>query len=268
MPGLMATREEYGPKKPLKGARIAGSLHMTIQTAVLIETLQRSAPTCAGSPATSIRRRITPLRRSRRPAFRCSPSRARPGEYWDYTAQDVRLARRRHAQHDPRRRRRRDHARPSRPARRERRHGVSRQAGHRRRGSVLRAAQEAAQGEARAGSPSSPRTSRASPRRRRRACTASTDGEGGQAAVAGDQRQRQRHQVEVRQPLWLPRIAGRRHPPRHRRDDVGQGGDGRRLWRRRQGLGGIAAPGRLPRAWCPKSIRSARCRRRWKATRS
>ncbi len=39
MPGLMATREEYGPKQPLRGARIAGSLHMTIQTAVLIETL-------------------------------------------------------------------------------------------------------------------------------------------------------------------------------------------------------------------------------------
>ena len=39
MPGLMATRQEYGPKQPLKGARIAGSLHMTIQTAVLIETL-------------------------------------------------------------------------------------------------------------------------------------------------------------------------------------------------------------------------------------
>jgi adenosylhomocysteinase len=39
MPGLMATREEFGPKQPLKGARIAGSLHMTIQTAVLIETL-------------------------------------------------------------------------------------------------------------------------------------------------------------------------------------------------------------------------------------
>src|SRR6202789_536683 len=39
MPGLMATREEYGASKPLKGARIAGSLHMTIQTAVLIETL-------------------------------------------------------------------------------------------------------------------------------------------------------------------------------------------------------------------------------------
>jgi adenosylhomocysteinase len=40
MPGLMAVRQEYGPKQPLKGARIAGSLHMTIQTAVLIETLK------------------------------------------------------------------------------------------------------------------------------------------------------------------------------------------------------------------------------------
>ncbi len=40
MPGLMATREEYASKQPLKGARIAGCLHMTIQTAVLIETLQ------------------------------------------------------------------------------------------------------------------------------------------------------------------------------------------------------------------------------------
>src|SRR5580700_3411152 len=39
MPGLMATREEFGPEQPLRGARIAGSLHMTIQTAVLIETL-------------------------------------------------------------------------------------------------------------------------------------------------------------------------------------------------------------------------------------
>ncbi len=39
MPGLMALREEYGPSKPLKGARVAGCLHMTIQTAVLIETL-------------------------------------------------------------------------------------------------------------------------------------------------------------------------------------------------------------------------------------
>ena len=40
MPGLMAAREEYGASQPLKGARIAGSLHMTIQTAVLIQTLE------------------------------------------------------------------------------------------------------------------------------------------------------------------------------------------------------------------------------------
>ena len=40
MPGLMALREEYGNSKPLAGARIAGCLHMTIQTAVLIETLK------------------------------------------------------------------------------------------------------------------------------------------------------------------------------------------------------------------------------------
>lgn len=39
MPGLMALRKKYGSSKPLQGARIAGSLHMTIQTAVLIETL-------------------------------------------------------------------------------------------------------------------------------------------------------------------------------------------------------------------------------------
>ena len=39
MPGLMALRQEFGAAKPLKGARITGSLHMTIQTAVLIETL-------------------------------------------------------------------------------------------------------------------------------------------------------------------------------------------------------------------------------------
>ena len=40
MPGLMACREEMGSRQPLKGARITGSLHMTIQTAVLIETLE------------------------------------------------------------------------------------------------------------------------------------------------------------------------------------------------------------------------------------
>ena len=39
MPGLMATREKYGPQKPLSGKKVTGSLHMTVETAVLIETL-------------------------------------------------------------------------------------------------------------------------------------------------------------------------------------------------------------------------------------
>lgn len=45
MPGLMAVREKYGPEKPLKNARITGSLHMTVQTAVLIETLKELGAT-------------------------------------------------------------------------------------------------------------------------------------------------------------------------------------------------------------------------------
>jgi adenosylhomocysteinase len=49
MPGLMAIRAEYGAKKPLKGARIVGCLHMTIQTAVLIETLQELGASVRGS---------------------------------------------------------------------------------------------------------------------------------------------------------------------------------------------------------------------------
>ena len=49
MPGLMALRKEYGNKKPLKGARILGCLHMTIQTAVLIETLTKLGAECRWS---------------------------------------------------------------------------------------------------------------------------------------------------------------------------------------------------------------------------
>jgi len=119
MPGLMATREEYGPEQPLRGARVAGSLHMTIQTAVLIETLAAlgadirwvscniystqdhaaAAIAAAGIPVFAIRRdagRILGLHRK-----------------------TVRLARRRSPEHDPRRRRRRHHVCPPRSARRE-----------------------------------------------------------------------------------------------------------------------------------------------------
>ena len=152
----------------------------------------------------------------------------------------LRMGRRRLPQHDPRRRRRRDAAHPPRPARREGRQGVPRQAEQRGRGSAVRRDQAAAQDQARLVR----QERRLDPRRHRRdddrRPSPLCDGEGGPAAVAGDQRQRQRHQVEVRQSLRLPRVAGRRHPPRHRRDDGGQGGDGRRLRRRRQGLGRVA----------------------------
>src|SRR3954464_15708287 len=52
MPGLMALRRKYGASKPLKGARIAGCLHMTIQTAVLIETLIELGATVRWSSCT------------------------------------------------------------------------------------------------------------------------------------------------------------------------------------------------------------------------
>ena len=65
MPGLMALRDEYGKSKPLADARIVGCLHMTIQTAVLIETLTALGRRCAGVRATSFRRRTT-----RRPRLR------------------------------------------------------------------------------------------------------------------------------------------------------------------------------------------------------
>ena len=129
MPGLMATREEYGKKQPLKGARIAGSLHMTIQTAVLIETLKALG---ADVRWASCNIYSTQDHAAAAIAAAGTPVFAVKGEsleeYWDYTAQDLRMGRRRRAEHDPRRRRRRHAPGTSRPARREGRHRVPRQA--------------------------------------------------------------------------------------------------------------------------------------------
>ena len=85
MPGLMECIRKYGPSKPLKGLRITGSLHMTIQTAMLIKTLVRArAPTSAGPPATSSPPRITPPRPSPTPGWpKSSPGRVkRLEDYW------------------------------------------------------------------------------------------------------------------------------------------------------------------------------------------
>ena len=111
MPGLMATREEYGPKQPLKGARIAGSLHMTIQTAVLIETLA-----ALGADVRWVSCNIYSTQDHAAAAIAAAgiPVFAVKGETLDRILglhrKAVRLARRRHAQHDPRRRRRCHHA--------------------------------------------------------------------------------------------------------------------------------------------------------------
>ena len=84
MPALMAIRAEYAAQQPLKGARVAGSLHMTIQTAVLIETLKALGATVRWPRAISSRRRTTPRRPSPRGAA-VSPTRAIAREYWDFT---------------------------------------------------------------------------------------------------------------------------------------------------------------------------------------
>jgi len=75
MPGLMATRRKYGKEKPLQGKRITGSLHMTIQTAVLIETLKELGLMSDGVPAISSLPRITQPRQSRKPEPRSLPGR-------------------------------------------------------------------------------------------------------------------------------------------------------------------------------------------------
>ena len=249
MPGLMATREEYGPKQPLKGARIAGSLHMTIQTAVLIETLAAlgadvrwvscniystqdhaaAAIAAAGIPVFAVKGET-------------------PEEYWDYTAKlfdwhgggtpnmilddggDATML-----VHLGLRAENGDV-------------GVPRQAGSEEEevffALIKKLLKEKPKGCFAEIAKNIQGVSEETTTGVHRLYEMEKERH---AAVARDQRQRQRHQVEVRQSLWLPRIAGRRHPPRHRRDDVGQGRDGRGLRRRRQGLGRLAAPGRLPR---------------------
>ncbi len=76
MPGLMAIREEYGPSKPLQGARIAGCLHMTIQTAVLIETLTALGATVRWSSCNIFSTQDHAAAGGRSGGRRCSPGRA------------------------------------------------------------------------------------------------------------------------------------------------------------------------------------------------
>ncbi len=139
MPGLMATRAEYAKSQPLKGARIAGSLHMTIQTAVLIETLKALG---ADVRWASCNIYSTQDHAAAAIAATGTPVFAIKGEslkdYWDYTHRIFEWADGGFAQHDPRRRRRRDAADPPRRARREGRHEIPRHRLERGRGGALR----------------------------------------------------------------------------------------------------------------------------------
>ena len=79
MPGLMAVRAEFGKDQPLKGARIAGSLHMTIQTGVLIETLQALGADVRWASCNIFSTQDHAAAAiAAKPAPRSSPSRARP----------------------------------------------------------------------------------------------------------------------------------------------------------------------------------------------
>ena len=86
MPGLMAIRDEFAPQQPLSGARVAGSLHMTIQTAVLIETLQALGAEVRWASCNIY---STQDHAAAAIAVRGTPVYARKGEslaeYWDYT---------------------------------------------------------------------------------------------------------------------------------------------------------------------------------------
>ena len=272
MPGLMALRREFGDEQPLRGARITGSLHMTIQTAVLIETLVALGAevrwaSCNifstqdhAAAAVAVGPDGTPDAAARRARVRLEGRDARGVLVVHRAGAD--LAGRR-PEHAARRRWRRHDARAQGPRVREGRRGAR----SRRRPS-------------RRSSRSSSTLLQALARRGRRQVDADRgrhqgrhrgdddrrppplpDGRGRHAPVPGDQRQRLRHEEQVRQPLRLPALARRRDQPRRRPDARRQAVRRLRLRRRRQGLGRVAArPGR-PRRRSPRSTRSARCRR-------
>ncbi len=248
MPGLMATREEYGPGQPLRGARIAGSLHMTIQTGVLIETLQALG---ADVRWASCNIYSTQDHAAAAIAAAGTPVFAVKGEsladYWDYSHRifewgdggtanmilddggDATLLLHLGMQAET------NASVIAHPTNEEEEVAVRLHQGE---------AEDVAE-LVLDGREEHSRRHRGDDHRR---ASSLSDGEGGASALPRDQRQRLGHQVEVRQPLRLSRVARRRHPPRHRRDDVGQDGDGRGLRRRRQGLRRVAAQRRLPRA--------------------
>ena len=113
MPGLMALREEYKGKAPLKGARIAGCLHMTIETAVLIETLVALGAEVTWTSCNIFSTQdhaAAAIAKAGVPVFAWKGETLE--EYWRHRAAAHRVQGRQGPEHDPRRRRRSHAARP------------------------------------------------------------------------------------------------------------------------------------------------------------
>ena len=243
MPALMAMRTEYG--QSLKGARIAGSLHMTIQTAVLVETLQALGAEVRWASCNIY---STQDHAAAALVVEGTPVFAYKGEtlkdYWDYTHRIFEFGAKGTEGEGPNmilddggdatllmhlgQRAEKDLSVIANPTSEEERE--------------LYAAIKAKL----AVDPTwYTRKSAADHRRDRRddhrRAPPQRDVGQGHAAVPRHQRQRLRHQEQVRQPVRLPRVAGRRHQARDRRDDRRQGGGRGRLRRRGQGLGAGAA---------------------------
>ncbi len=231
MPGLMATREEYGPKQVLKGARIAGSLHMTIQTAVLIETL-----VALGADVRWVSCNIYSTQDHAAAAVAAAgvPVFAVKGEtlkdYWDYTAKlfdwhgggypnmilddggDATMF-----VHAGVRAENGDTGFLDKPDSEEEEVFFA---------LIKRVLKEKPKGYFGEIAKSIKGVSEETTTGVHRLYDMQKAGTLLWPAFNVNELG---HQIEVRQSLWLPRVAGRRHPPRHRRDDVRQGGDGRWL---------------------------------------
>ena len=242
MPALMMIRQEYAKAQPLKGARITGSLHMTIQTAVLIETLKALGADVRWASCNIF---STQDHAAAAIAAGGTPVFAVKGEtlddYWDYTHRIFEFGEQ-GPEHDPGRRRRRDAAdAPGQKARRRMpsRAGEARAA--RRRPALFTAIKKTLSSKPGWYSKVGEGHQRRHGRDHHRRAPPVRDGEGEAPALPRHQRQRLGDQIQVRQPLRLPRVAGGRHQARDRRDGRGQGGAGVRLRRRRQGFGAGAA---------------------------
>ena len=176
MPGLMALRAEFADEQPLKGARITGSLHMTIQTAVLIETLTALGAQvrwCSCNIFSTQDHAAAAIAETGVPVYAWKGETL--DEYWWCTEQVLKLARRRWAEPHPRRRRRRHTARAQGHRVRDGRRspGPDRRRQRRVEGRARRCCR-APSARTRSCGPASARASAACPRRRPRACTGCT----------------------------------------------------------------------------------------------